>query len=222
MTTNLEYHKHPEKENRLLSSEERTYFSQVATKEPPHSSRAQALLAIDEGVTQAEAGRRAGLTKGQVGYWLRKFRKEGTAIFPEELVGSTVQEEADPLKAQEESIVPEVSSGAQTAIEEEAQLKTRDVEEADDQVVGAVTLEAAAPKGKKKAKKAAKKAKKKSKKDRSSEKMKKVKKAKKVRKPAKKKEANKAKSKKKAKKAKKKQPKQKKRAKRKSKKKSKK
>ena len=86
MTTRTKNQETSQKETRLLSSEERATFSQIASKEPPHNSRAQALLAIDEGATQADAGQQAGLTKGQVRYWLGKFRKDGTAIFPEELL----------------------------------------------------------------------------------------------------------------------------------------
>jgi hypothetical protein len=48
MTTRTNNEEPPQKETRLLSSEERAIFSQIATKEPPHGSRAQALLAIAE------------------------------------------------------------------------------------------------------------------------------------------------------------------------------
>ncbi len=84
MTTDSAVQKNPEKEQRLLSSEEQAVIGRIATKEPPDSQRAQALLALDKGATQAEAGRQAGLTKGQVSYWLAKFRKDGIYIFSEE------------------------------------------------------------------------------------------------------------------------------------------
>jgi hypothetical protein len=55
----------------------------VAAGEAPWSQRAQALLALDEGATQVGAGARAGLTHGQVRYWLGRFRQDGLSIFPE-------------------------------------------------------------------------------------------------------------------------------------------
>ena len=69
---------------KLLSAQEREVFTRISMGEAPHSHRAQALLAIDEGATQAAAGEAAGLTSGQVNYWLAKFRKEGLAMFPED------------------------------------------------------------------------------------------------------------------------------------------
>ena len=67
----------------LLSPEERVGCQQLTAGEAPHNQRAQALLTLDEGATQEAAGQRAGLTKGQVRYWLGKFRKTRMAIFPE-------------------------------------------------------------------------------------------------------------------------------------------
>ena len=71
--------------NKLLNPEERIVCEQIAGGEAPYSQRAQALLAIDEGATQAEAAQRAGLTGGQVKYWLGKFRKERLAIYADAL-----------------------------------------------------------------------------------------------------------------------------------------
>jgi len=73
-----------ESAGKLLSAQEREVFTRISTGEAPHSQRAQALLAIDEGATQTAAGEGAGLTSGQVKYWLAKFRKEGLAMFPED------------------------------------------------------------------------------------------------------------------------------------------
>ncbi len=67
----------------LLSPEARAACQRIAAGEAPWSQRAQALLAVDEGATQAEAGQRAGLTQGQVKYWLGKFRRDQVSIFPE-------------------------------------------------------------------------------------------------------------------------------------------
>jgi hypothetical protein len=68
---------------KLLSPEERGVCKQLAAGEAPWSQRAQALLALDEGATQAQAGSQAGLTQGQVRYWLGRFRKDGLSIVPE-------------------------------------------------------------------------------------------------------------------------------------------
>ena len=99
----------PEKEKQLLSSEERAVLSQIATKEPPHSARAQALLAIDKGTTQTEAGRQAGLTHGQVRYWLIKFRESGMSAFPEELLNQARQD------AGVDEVRPDLPEAEQTA-----------------------------------------------------------------------------------------------------------
>lgn len=57
-----------ENENRLLNPEERTILSHIASQESLYSQRAKALLIIDGGATQAEAGHQTGLTHGQVRY----------------------------------------------------------------------------------------------------------------------------------------------------------
>ena len=67
----------------LLSPEARAACERIAAGEAPWSQRAQALLAVDEGATQAEAGQRVGLTQGQVKYWVGKFRRDQLGIFPE-------------------------------------------------------------------------------------------------------------------------------------------
>ena len=170
MTTKTKNQESPEKEDRLLSSKERAILSQIATDEPPHSWRAQALLAIDEGATQVEAGRQAGLTKGQVRYWLDKFRKDGTSIFPEELLNQ-----------------------AQQAVgEDEVQQEMPVAEETAGPVDEAAAQQEDAPKPKKKAKKKTKKASK-SKKIKKPKQDKKKKKGKKPTKKTKKKGSKKAK-----------------------------
>jgi hypothetical protein len=69
-------------EGKLLSEQERVAFKMISTGNDLHGQRAIALLAIDGGATQAEAGRQAGLTPGQVKYWLGKFRPVRMQIFP--------------------------------------------------------------------------------------------------------------------------------------------
>lgn len=67
----------------LLTPEERIECQRLTAGEDPYNQRAQALLALDEGTTQNATAQKAGLTKGQVRYWLGKFRKVGMTIFPE-------------------------------------------------------------------------------------------------------------------------------------------
>ncbi len=68
----------------MLQPEERQVIRRIAAGQPPHSQRARALLALNSGASQASAAEVAGLTEGQVKYWLRKFRKVRLSIFPQE------------------------------------------------------------------------------------------------------------------------------------------
>jgi len=70
----------------LLTSEEHAACQQIAVREAPHSQRAAALLALHEKYTQARAAEKAGLSTGQVKYWLYKFRKQRMSIFPSSLL----------------------------------------------------------------------------------------------------------------------------------------
>ena len=70
----------------LLTSEEHAVCQQIAAREAPHSQRAAALLALHEKYTQAWAAEKAGLSTGQVKYWLYKFRKQRLNIFPSSLL----------------------------------------------------------------------------------------------------------------------------------------
>lgn len=164
MTAKTKNQESQEIEDRLLTSEERSILSQIATMEPPHSLRAQALLAIDEGATQAEAGRRAGLTFGQLRYWLDKFRKDRTSIFPEEMLNQAQQEDAG---------APKIST--------EVQVESLDVAETDERADEPETQQQVTHEAKITPKKKAKKAKK-SKKAKKPKKVKKPKKAKKQKK----------------------------------------
>jgi hypothetical protein len=129
MTTNTVNQEGPRKENQLLNPEEQAVLSQIATSEPPHSQRAQALLAINEGATQAEAGTQAGLTIGRVRYWLTKFRAKRTAIFPDELLiqeQQLVQPEDDLDASQEPLDVDETAGPADLApVEQEGTPKAK-------------------------------------------------------------------------------------------------
>ena len=66
-----------------LTAEERTACQQIATGKAPYSQRAQAVLALADGASQAEAAQQSGLTENQVRYWLGRFRSKRLDIFPE-------------------------------------------------------------------------------------------------------------------------------------------
>jgi hypothetical protein len=73
----------PYLESSLLTPEERDACQLASSGEAPYSQRANALLALDQGATQAQAAENAGLTLGQVRYWLGRFREDRLAIFPD-------------------------------------------------------------------------------------------------------------------------------------------
>jgi hypothetical protein len=89
----------PTTKKKTMTSRQRTIIQQVADSNiSPHSARANALLAIDDGMTQAAAAEKHGLTRDIVKYWLMKFRANGTAIFPDETkVGTSAS--ATPVKS---------------------------------------------------------------------------------------------------------------------------
>ncbi len=82
----------------LLGLQEKLILEQIAAGGPPHSQRAQSLLAIDAGVTQKIAALQSGQTVRQVSYWLSKFRTDRMGIFPEELLRQTESELPPPLQ----------------------------------------------------------------------------------------------------------------------------
>jgi hypothetical protein len=82
----------------LLGPQEKLILEQIAAGGPPHSQRAQSLLAIDAGLTQKIAALQSGQTVGQVSYWLSKFRRDRLSIFPEELLRQTGSELPPPLQ----------------------------------------------------------------------------------------------------------------------------
>ncbi|NNF35189.1 MAG: helix-turn-helix domain-containing protein [Saprospiraceae bacterium] len=80
----------PTTKKRTMTSRQRTIIQKVADANiSPHSERANALLDVDEGLTQSVAAEKNGLTRDIVKYWLMKFRTNGTAIFPSETKQTT-------------------------------------------------------------------------------------------------------------------------------------
>jgi hypothetical protein len=67
---------------RLLTAEERTVLEKLAQEPGIEGQRAAAILALDDGASQAEAAQQTGLTKGQVQYILRKLRSQRLLAFP--------------------------------------------------------------------------------------------------------------------------------------------
>jgi len=98
---------------KLLSPEERAACRRIAAREAPWSQHAQSLLALDTGATQAAAAEQAGLTAGQVKYWLGRFRSDRLDIFPAALLDQAQDEPAQDAEASEKA-------GDQPAAGEEA------------------------------------------------------------------------------------------------------
>ena len=75
-----------EKRNLILTEDEKLVCEQLAVGEPPFGQRAQALLALDSGVTQELASQHSGLTPNQVRYWHGRFRTRRLDVFPDDLL----------------------------------------------------------------------------------------------------------------------------------------
>jgi outer membrane biosynthesis protein TonB len=105
----------PEQEQtagKLLSPEDRGVCRQLTAGEAPWSQRAQALLALDEGATQAGAGSQAGLSQGQVSYWLGRYRDGGLSIFPEAELSQTQPEPVQEAEASPQAVAEEAAATA--------------------------------------------------------------------------------------------------------------
>jgi hypothetical protein len=151
----------------LLAPQEQAVCEQIATREAPHGQRALALLALNEKSTQAQAAEQAGLTLGQVRYWLAKFRKQRLDIFPDALF--------DELDAEAKEAAIELV----TEIEEELEPVTEQVDFVEDETEDAKSDERVGKAKRGKKSKKAKKPKKKTKKGKRGKKSKKKKKSKK-------------------------------------------
>ncbi len=66
----------------LLTPQQRALCLQAASRTDMYGRRARALLALDEGATQEEAGIAAGLSERRVRYWLAAFRERQLGILP--------------------------------------------------------------------------------------------------------------------------------------------
>ncbi len=89
----------PDTKNRILSPAERavlTRITEVNARTDTYSRRAQALLAIDEGISGIVAAERANLSERQVRHWRSEFGKEGVGIFPERILEKAIYPAAPP------------------------------------------------------------------------------------------------------------------------------
>jgi CHAD domain-containing protein/transposase-like protein len=105
----------PRPRGKLLRPQERDTLLQVATRADRHSRRAAALLALDEGGTQKDAGKRAGMSDRSVRHWLAQFRQERLGIFPPrilEAAGRPPETEPGQIQAQHAPLAPALE-GAQ-------------------------------------------------------------------------------------------------------------
>jgi adenylate kinase len=92
------------RENGLLTSQERAILRQISSeRDDLYGRRAIALLALDEGTTQVDAGERAGLSARQVRRWLSEFRRQRLGIFPRHILDE-VQPEPAPLPVAQEPL----------------------------------------------------------------------------------------------------------------------
>lgn len=66
----------------LLTPQERETCMQIAARDDTYGRRARALLALDEGQKQPEAGQQVGLSARRVRYWLAAFREKRLDVFP--------------------------------------------------------------------------------------------------------------------------------------------
>ena len=92
----------------LLTPEERGVCEGVAAfGAAPWNQRAQALLAVNQGDSEALAAESTGLGENQVRYWLNAFRRKQTDIFPEQVL-----KELEVDSAESTSEMPEEDAAA--------------------------------------------------------------------------------------------------------------
>ena len=69
-------------DSKLLDMQARAVCRLIAARDDLHGRRARALLALDEGTTQTEAGQQAGMSDRRVRHWLAAFRERRLDVFP--------------------------------------------------------------------------------------------------------------------------------------------
>jgi CHAD domain-containing protein len=79
-------------EGGLLTLHERAICEQIATRDDLYGRRSAALLALDEGATQVDAGQRAGMSDRRVRHWLAAFRQNRLDVFPARVLAEIAAE----------------------------------------------------------------------------------------------------------------------------------
>ena len=115
---------------KLLSPEERAVCERLAVGEAPWSQHAQSFLALDAGATQAAAGEQAGLTTGQVKYWLGRFRSDRLDIFPAALLDQTQPEPAQDAEVSPQAAGEEAAATAEKPKQKKKKKKKRKAKKA--------------------------------------------------------------------------------------------
>jgi len=105
-------------QGQLLTPRQRALCLQVASRADMYGRRARALLALDEGVTQGEAGLEAGLSERRVRYWLAAFRERQLGVLPPRVLAEAVGEAA-PRGTAVPQVLAEIVSETTPAAEEE-------------------------------------------------------------------------------------------------------
>lgn len=89
-------------DDRLLTARDHALCQKIAARDDLYGRRARALLALDEGATQVEAGKRAGRSDRAVRHWLVAFRRERMNVFPARVLTEAMPAPtAPPLQAGE-------------------------------------------------------------------------------------------------------------------------
>jgi hypothetical protein len=119
----------------LLTPQEREICQILASGKSLDIQRAQALLALDEGATQAQAAQLSSLTRGQVKYLLGKFREERLALFPEgiylqpsaipQIPETEEPEEAEPAALASQADQPEMDTEAKNKSKDKKEKKSK-------------------------------------------------------------------------------------------------
>jgi len=89
---------------KLLSEKERKACLKLSKADDEITrNRAKALLALDDGCTQAKAGALSGLTRGQVNYTVVLFRQKGMDLFSQDTTANAEQKKKPANSAKKSS-----------------------------------------------------------------------------------------------------------------------
>jgi CHAD domain-containing protein/uncharacterized protein YjbK len=127
-------------QGQLLTPRQRAVCLQVASRPDMYGRRARALLALDEGATQEEAGLQADLSERRVRYWLAAFRERQLRILPPHVLAAAAGEIAPPATeapAVSAETVVQAAPEAEAEQEQAASQGTQPGLEADDLMIEA-------------------------------------------------------------------------------------